>query len=143
MRYTLHTLLSALALGTLVSACALDEIEVPAEELYMREFVKSFGVIDKDHDWSVVERGTITVNSPVATRVDIMTYDGDHMTLVGRYDDVQGTRELASTAFPAPKMCTCAPPTTLPKCLWEERSASQRQPRAPLTVPTWCRGSRG
>lgn len=77
-----------------VTSCQVDEIETPAEELYAREFIKNFGLVDPDHNWSVAKQGTVTVSPASATDVKIYAIVDGKTLLVGDYADVTGTRTL-------------------------------------------------
>ena len=46
-----------------VTSCTVDEIPVPSEELYMREFIKEFGAIASDHDWNLAQHSSVTVQT--------------------------------------------------------------------------------
>ena len=63
----LKTLLGLTLVAGAMASCSLEEQEIPAEELYTREFYKNFGVFDKNHDWSVVEQKSITVSCAAPT----------------------------------------------------------------------------
>lgn len=92
------TLLVGAMLPAILSSCTVDDIEIPADELYTREFVKSFGVIDPSHDWSLVRQGSVTVTTSAPTNVKIYTLDNGKTRLAGDYYDVIGTRELTFDA---------------------------------------------
>lgn len=92
------TLLVGAMLPAILSSCTVDDIEIPADELYTREFVKSFGVIDPSHDWSLVKQGSVTVTTSAPTNVKIYTLDNGKTRLAGDYYDVIGTRELTFDA---------------------------------------------
>ncbi len=77
-----------------VTSCQVDEIETPAEELYAREFIKNFGLVDPDHNWSVAKQGTVTVSPASATDVKIYAIVDGKTLLVGDYADVTGTHTL-------------------------------------------------
>lgn len=56
-------ILPSILAGFLVSSCQADDVEIPADELYTREFVKQFGVSDPSQDWNFAGRLTATVNA--------------------------------------------------------------------------------
>ena len=70
---TLPSLFTTLTLAASVTltSCALDPLEVPDSEKYIREFIKQFGTIDADHDWNLSQR--VTVNLSSAMRSDVAT----------------------------------------------------------------------
>lgn len=49
-------------IGLAVTSCAVDPIQVPQSELFNREFIKQFGVIDPSQDWNNATRGNVKVN---------------------------------------------------------------------------------
>lgn len=84
-------------------ACTDEVPPTPAEELYMREFVKRFGLIDKEHTWNGAERAGITVTTGAAATVTVRATDGKTRYLLARYEGVDGTRTLS---FDIPPGCT-------------------------------------
>lgn len=83
-----------LTLGVALSACTTDVIEVPREELYAREFIKQFGVVDPNHDWTAALHTSITVKTAVPTDLKIIaTYNGKKYRF-GDFKQVLGTRTL-------------------------------------------------
>lgn len=56
----------------LLSACSADEIPLPEEELYAREFVKEFGITDPDHDYNMAKQSGIKVVT--ASPTDLKVY---------------------------------------------------------------------
>lgn len=86
---------------SLLAACQLDPIDIPADELYTREFIKNYGIINSEQDWSVVKRGAITVTTTQTTNVQIFTKLGGVKTVIlGSFADVSGTQTLE---FDCPK----------------------------------------
>lgn len=86
---------------SLLAACQLDPIDIPADELYTREFIKNYGLIHSDQDWSVVKRGAVTVTTTQTTNVQIFTIlGGDKTILLGSFSEVSGTQTLE---FDCPK----------------------------------------
>lgn len=57
-----HFLPVALCAGVSV-ACQVEELKVPAEELYAREFIKEFGIVDSQQDWNLATHVTATTDS--------------------------------------------------------------------------------
>jgi len=94
----------ASAAAMLLSAACTDEVpEIPASELYTREFVKEFGVIDGRQDWNNASRGNVQVNTAKSSRVRVTAVIGTHNYLLADYEDVQGKRTLS---FDIPKGVT-------------------------------------
>ena len=82
------------------SACQVDRIEIPEEELFTREFIKSFGIISSDQDWSVLKRASVKVSVPGSTDVRILAQIDGKTQLLAHYSGVSGSRELE---FDCPK----------------------------------------
>ena len=80
----------ALAAGSLAS-CSVDDNESVTDsvkENYTREFIKQFGTINPNQDWSVVEQKSVTVNLPKASHVQIFEKQGNEFRLAADYKDV-------------------------------------------------------
>lgn len=73
---SIKRILTLMAGCSLLAACQLDPIDIPADELYTREFIKNYGLIHSDQDWSVVKRGAVTVTTTQTTNVQIFTILG-------------------------------------------------------------------
>ncbi len=82
-----------LVAGALAS-CSVEEQELPAEELYAREFYKNFGQVNENQDWSVVEQKSINVKSVSPVKVEIFEKQGNVYKLAANYSDVQGTKTI-------------------------------------------------
>lgn len=67
--------------GALLTACTTDEITIPKSELYAREFIKKFGVIDPDRDFNAATHSGVTVVTTRPTDVKI-------------YADINGKRYI-------------------------------------------------
>ena len=48
--------------GLLLTSCSLEAYEEPAAETYTKDFVKTFGLIDKDQTWNTATRVTANVS---------------------------------------------------------------------------------
>lgn len=90
---------SALLCGSL-TACSLEEIKIPAEELYTREFIKSFGLIDQSQDWSIVKSAQVNVAVPQNSHIRIYANHDGTTQLLGDFTEVSGRRTLL---FDCPK----------------------------------------
>ncbi len=80
----------ALAVGSLAS-CSVEDNESSADsvkENYTREFIKQFGTINPNQDWSVAEQKSITVDLPKASHVQIFEKQGDEFRLAADYEGV-------------------------------------------------------
>lgn len=45
----------------LITGCSSDPITLPKSEQYNREFIKTFGVFDRTHDWNHATQATVNV----------------------------------------------------------------------------------
>ena len=79
--------LALLAAPCLVS-CSVEDQELPAEELYTRQFYKEFGLVDKNQDWNVVEQKSLTFDVANPTHVKIYELQGDEYRLAADYENV-------------------------------------------------------
>lgn len=83
-----------LMLGSL-SGCQLEDPEIPAEELYIRGFIKQYGLIDPTQDFSSAMQTNITLNIPgTASVVNVYAKMGEDLYRVGCFADLQGTVSL-------------------------------------------------
>lgn len=84
--------------GAVLVACAScsDEVPpIPASELYTREFVKKFGVIDRNHTWNTATNGTVNVSVETESRIIVSGIYGGKRYKLAQYDHVMpGTRTL-------------------------------------------------
>ena len=76
-----NLLVGAFVVGSMFSACTTDEITVPKSELYAREFIKKFGVIDPSRDFSAAVHTGINVVTSAPTDVKV-------------YADIDGKRYI-------------------------------------------------
>ena len=85
----------ALASCALLSACTSDELPLPEEELYAREFVKEFGLTDPTHDYNMAQSSGIKVITSAPT--DLKVY----AKVDGRtYLFAEGRKVSGTTAIP-------------------------------------------
>ena len=80
--------------AVLLAACGVDEIPVPVSEKYERDFIKTFGLIDKDQTWIMVEQATVTVDAEEPSNVKAYVNVNGTYHIVADYKDVQGTQTL-------------------------------------------------
>ena len=78
----------AIAAGSLASCSVEDSVEAPAKEAYTRDFIKQFGAIDKNQDWSVVEHKNITVDLAEPAHVKIYAKQSGEYRVAADYKDV-------------------------------------------------------
>ncbi len=103
MRFNLFQLSAVFLAGMALQSCGVDEITVPADELYARDFIKTFGVVDPDHDWTAATHTGVTVTTASPSRVKIIATHNGKRYLFADYTDVNGTRTLP---FDLPKGVT-------------------------------------
>lgn len=85
---------AAMAMG-IASSCTSDAPEIPAEELYTREWVKNFGVMDATQDWNNATRGSVQVDVKGGPkRVRVTTVIDDVTYLLADYPEVSGVQKL-------------------------------------------------
>lgn len=88
-------MLTALAAGTLLTACQADDIPGPdAKELYTRDFIKKFGAFDPDHDWNMATQAGVTVTSARPADIKVYADVSGVRYLFGTFKGVTGTRTL-------------------------------------------------
>ena len=80
--------------AVLLAACGVDEIPVPVTEKYERDFIKTFGVVDKDQTWRLVEQQSVTVEAEEPSNVKVYVEVNGTYHIVADYKDVQGTQTL-------------------------------------------------
>ena len=115
-------MLTALAAGTLLTACQADDIPGPdAKELYTRDFIKKFGAFDPNHDWNMATQAGITVTS--ARPADIKVYA-----------DVSSSAHSRVSPAPALSMSTSPrAPTASSSRPMDAPTRSHPAPRSPST----------
>ena len=90
----LYLMCAAMAMG-IASSCTSDAPEIPAEELYTREWVKNFGVMDATQDWNNATRGSVQVDGKGGPkRVRVTTVIDDVTYLLADYPEVSGVQKL-------------------------------------------------
>ena len=80
--------------AVLLAACGVDEISVPVSEKYERDFIKTFGVVDKNQTWRLVEQQSVTVEAEEPSNVKVYVNVGGELYIVADYKNVQGTQTL-------------------------------------------------
>lgn len=74
------------------------EKQYPGKEIkkeYETNWVKQFGAIDPNQDWSMAKNSSITVTVDSETNIKVYALNGDAYTLVGDYEGVSGTETLS------------------------------------------------
>ncbi len=80
----------ALAAGALAS-CQVDDNESASSKVneeYTRQFIKEFGTINPNQDWSVAEQKSVTVSLATPSHVKIYEKQGGEFRLAADYNDV-------------------------------------------------------
>lgn len=78
-----------------MSGCRLEDPVIPTEELYLRNFIKKYGLIDPNQDFSSAEQTQVTLNLPSrASTVNVYAQVGDENYRVGCFANLQGTVTL-------------------------------------------------
>lgn len=78
-----------------MSGCKLDDPVIPTEELYLRNFIKQYGLIDPTQDFSSAKQVNVTLNLPDEAKVvNIYAQVGDEYYRVGCYAELSGTVTL-------------------------------------------------
>lgn len=80
-----------------LSACTSDNIEIPKSELYAREFVKQFGVVDPNHDWNNATQGSVTVVTSSPTHVEVLADIRGERYIFADYHNVNGKETINFT----------------------------------------------
>lgn len=74
-----------------MSGCKLDDPEIPVEELYLRNFIKQYGLIDPTQDFSSAKQVSVTLNLPDEAKVvNIYAKVGDEYYRVGCFAELSG-----------------------------------------------------
>lgn len=74
-----------------MSGCKLDDPEIPVEELYLRNFIKQYGLIDPTQDFSSAVQSSVTLNVPSRASVaNVYAQVGDEYYRVGCFADIEG-----------------------------------------------------
>ncbi len=87
-----------------MAGCSSEPMEIPAEELYIREFIKKYGVPDADHSWSMARtvNSTINVSGLDQGTVEIYTASPDSdEAMLAATATVAGGQANVSMALPA------------------------------------------
>lgn len=89
-----HILYVLAASSFCFAACTVEEDNDDIAEVYSKEFVNQFGDIDKNQDWNLATRGSVTVTVGEPTEVKVYTRCRSKWWLTGRYQQVSGTQTL-------------------------------------------------
>ena len=90
----MRKVLLLMSAAVLLAACGVDEIPVPVTQKYERDFIKTFGVIDENQTWRLVEQQSVTVEAEEPSNVKVYVNVGGELYIVADYKDVQGTQTL-------------------------------------------------
>lgn len=116
----IKTVLLSLAVmsGGCMLSCTSDDLTVSHDESYTREFIKTFGVASRSHDWNLAVHSSVSVITTVSTNVRVYAEVSGRRYLFADYRKVTGSADI---------------PLTLPKSVSEVIvSASGRETRVAL-----------
>ena len=91
---SLKNLLAVAAGFFLLVACNAERESIPAEELYYRNFIKKYGLIDTDHNWSLATNQNITVKGARGKDVKIYADFSGKRHLVADYSAIADNATL-------------------------------------------------
>ena len=91
----IRSLLALALISVTISACNVERIEVPADELYAREFIKQIGIIDSKQDCNMAVRGVVTVVSSKPADLKVLADVNGKRYLFADYKNVSGTQEVS------------------------------------------------
>lgn len=84
-----------LAATSLLVACGVDDVPQPSlTETYQRDFIKTFGVIDENHTWRMVEQKSLTIELDEPSTVQVYVYVNGKYYIVANYKNVEGEQTL-------------------------------------------------
>lgn len=78
-----------------LSACTQETIEIPRSEEYAREFIKQFGIVDPNHDWTAAQHVSVTVKTATPTDIRILADFAGKTYRFGNFKKVNGTQTLS------------------------------------------------
>lgn len=77
------------------SSCSLEPYMITAEEQYMRDFIKKFGLVDAEQDWNMAKSEDIKVNVGEGIKhLKLYAKVGQKYYLIADYYDVEGTFDI-------------------------------------------------
>lgn len=94
MQKSVKLLTFVFAGAALLQSCASDPIEIPRDELYAREFIKEFGVVQPGNPFNVATRCGVRVVTAKATDVKISAKIGGREYLFADYKGIDGTSDI-------------------------------------------------
>lgn len=80
--------------GVIFTSCQQDAYEIPASELYTREFIKQFGVFDSSHDWNMATHGSVAVTTASPTNVKVYAVVDGKRYIFAKRSDVTGNQTI-------------------------------------------------
>ncbi len=81
-------LCGAVAMTASLVSCSVEQEQISPEESYSREFVKLFGTVDGNQDWSVVEQKSLAFDVATPTHVKIYELQAGEYRLAADYENV-------------------------------------------------------
>lgn len=74
------------------ASCELEPYEIPAEEMYLRNFIKKYGLIDPTQDWNMSTPVEVTVvPGKIISKLNVMVECNSGIYRVAEYADVDET----------------------------------------------------
>ncbi|MDE6175423.1 MAG: hypothetical protein K2F88_07670 [Duncaniella sp.] len=89
-----NLLLGVSIAGALLTSCTADEIAIPRRELYAREFIKKFGVIDPNRNLNAARHSGINIVTTAPTDVKVYADVDGKRYLFARGRRINGTTTL-------------------------------------------------
>lgn len=78
-----------IVLGSVVLvSCAPDMEEIPAEELYLRDFIKKYGIIDPNQNWSLAANHVVSVKGAAGAEAKIYVQIDGEKYIVADYKNI-------------------------------------------------------
>lgn len=95
MRFRKSFVCSLIVGSFIVSSCTTETIEIPNEELYTREFIKQFGNVDPNHNWTAAQHVSVTVKTSTPTDIRVLAdFDGKTYRF-GDFKKISGSQVIS------------------------------------------------
>ncbi len=93
-RYYRLTRLLILGIALSMASCELEDQEIPTEELYLRSFIKSYGIFDSTHTWNMAENKSVNVSVTGTAAVKVMAWYQGSYAIVANYPTFTGSKQI-------------------------------------------------
>lgn len=87
-------LLAFLLGGMVMTSCSNDVYEAPSTEDFTSKFLKAFGSLDPNQDWTMAERMSVNVTATSGKDVKIYAFNGETYKLAANYAGFTGSATL-------------------------------------------------